>query len=129
MYKISTTDYFKWVKNNKDFNNRLHKIYCMIDPRDDSLFYIGCTSNCIHYRYYTHCTLRETKGVKKQLIDDIINSGLMPQIKVLYSFEDKYTGRMVEKCLINFLSINNHTINLKNRIGTGLFTYKVSDKT
>lgn len=97
-----------------EFENNLYKIYLMIDPKTNEVFYIGCTKCTIFLRMSNHYTDSFCRRPVSIRLQDLASRRLIPKIKIVYQFEDKQKARIVEKYLIHFLSNNNLTFDLAN---------------
>ena len=75
-----------------------HYVYLLIDPRDDSVFYVG---KGVGARCLTH--LKETgESEKNKTIDAIRASGHEPEIEILtHGFPDGETALAVESAVID----------------------------
>lgn len=68
---------------------KLYKIYCLIDPRTDSIFYVGATKVLLRTRLSGH--ISDSKLLsggaifnrRSERINEIINIGNRPVIKLL----------------------------------------------
>jgi len=62
-------------------------IYALLDPRDESIRYIGKTSRGLTDRLYGHCTFSGSRSTVKtkcrNWVKSIISAGLKPEIKVI----------------------------------------------
>jgi hypothetical protein len=99
-----------------------YKIYGIIDPINNELFYIGCTKVNIserimcHYREYS-CSKKPRENKHEKLQEMIIN-GIKPKIKIFYLIKEKNLARNIEKYLIHFLINEKYSINLLNKINS-----------
>lgn len=116
----------KKLKRNKKFNQRVHKIYGLIDPRSNTIFYIGCTSIPMHERLYQHFVDSGTFTPKYKVLKSLLINDIYPEVKVFYFIDDKYTARIIEKYITNFLATNNYNIDLCNKVGMGYVTTNVN---
>jgi hypothetical protein len=100
----------------------LYKIYGIVNPLNNELFYIGCTKEPVYIRIYSH--IREyacspgDKPSKHEIIQNLISQNIKPIVLLMYSIEDKILARNIEKYLIHFSINNKHKVNLSNRINS-----------
>jgi len=128
--KINEIKEFIELKNNDSMNQRINKIYGLIDPRDNTLFYIGCTIVRMHIRLSAHFNENtHMRTVKKDILYDIVLNGYFPKVEIFYRIEDKYTARIIEKFITNFTIQNKYNSKLVNSIGSSKnITTKVNIK-
>lgn len=81
-------------------NNEIHFCYELIDPRDTLPFYIGVTIN-LHVRFWQHVQ-HEEDTAKKQKIDAILKSKLLPIIHVLAQHSEKKAALKEERAWMQF---------------------------
>jgi len=94
------------------------KVYCLFDPQDGELRYVGCTAQALGARIRTHRQVRELrttnwglsylpeergKSKKEMWIRDLRRRGATPYVVVVSTFHDKKTGLQAERWLINLL--------------------------
>lgn len=60
----------------------MYKIYCLIDPRNGIVFYIGQTIQPVKTRLYQHTKTKSNDRLRKY-IKRIIKAGFFPEIKIL----------------------------------------------
>ena len=110
------------VSDNKDYKKLVsnttrgrfdYKVYGLIDPRDNTLFYIGCTKSLIYFRVYDHFVNNKPCSKRDKLIK-MLDDGVFPRVKVFYEFEDREYAHLVERYLINFISNNEFNFDLIN---------------
>jgi len=127
MYIINNRESYrqklKEFRDNSAFNNDKHKVYGMFDPRDDTLFYIGCTKVPMHTRFCQHlCAYYTRRGIlKTERVKCILKDNQFPYIKIFYTFEDKLKARIAEKFITNFVArhVKDGKIHLLNSINIG----------
>jgi len=117
-------DEYKRIKKDSNYNNRLSKIYAIVDPLSNNIFYIGCSKRPLHIRYMEHINghMCQSGRDKQRTIDNMVNEGREPLIEVLYSFKDDVNAKLIEKFIINFTSLYSFRCNLKNTINTNLIS-------
>jgi len=81
-------------------------VYLYIDPRDNTVFYVGKGKNNRVFSY-----LKEKSEKEKVLrIKEIIANGLKPKIEILvHGIEDEYTIKKIEASIIDLLDKDNLT--------------------
>lgn len=80
-------------------------VYLYIDPRNKEVFYVG---KGIGNRCFSH--LKDTKDSEKVArIQDILDSGLKPQIEILVHGLDEPTSLRVEASVIDLIDVNKLT--------------------
>lgn len=85
--------------------NLNHYVYLYIDPRDDSIFYVGKGTGD---RAFDH--LRDTKGSDKtERIKELRELGYEPKIEILVHGLESETALKVEASIIDLLGIKNLT--------------------
>src|SRR5713101_2100460 len=72
-------------------------VYGLIDPRDNSVFYIGCSEN-VHRRVREHCCDSASSAWPR--CRDIESSGLTIEFCILGVFDIKLKARLLEGRLI-----------------------------
>lgn len=74
------------------------RIYGLFHPLTKECFYIGKTKKCIYKRYLQHVyetTIKSNKLSKKEeIILQLLNEGLKPEIKEIYRFNDYYDKKL-----------------------------------
>jgi uncharacterized protein len=81
-------------------------VYLYIDPRDDSVFYVGKGNG---NRAFAHLG-DESENVKVARIREIRNSGLQPRIEILvHGLETDEVAKKIEASVIDLLKIGNLT--------------------
>jgi hypothetical protein len=72
-------------------------IYGLIDPRNDSIFYVGF-ANDLNKRFHEHLNTNGKKREKNTHKDNVINKilalGLKPEIKILDECEHEYNNKL-----------------------------------
>jgi hypothetical protein len=117
--ELVKTNGYNDLKNNKECNERINKIYGLIDPRDNRLFYIGCSVVPMYKRLSQHMIEAQTIHKKKrEILHEIIEGGLFPIIHIFYKINDRYTARIIEKHITNFVITNNFNTDLVNFAGS-----------
>ncbi len=113
--RVSENKYYKELKAKTERGSFLYKVYGLIDPRDNKLFYVGCTRELIYFRIYNHFTeSKETK--KKEILLDLLDSDLFPNVEVLYEFEEREYAYLIEKYITNFVHNFNFEAKLTNHM-------------
>jgi hypothetical protein len=112
-------DFINELKENQEFNNtELYKIYGLINPINNELFYIGCSKNEIHSRIYQHYNSIDldwnNKVTKKKTLIELQENNIIPIVNVFFYISDKKTAQNIEKHLISFLMNNTYNVNLLN---------------
>ncbi len=57
-------------------------VYALVDPRDDTVHYIGLSKNPAK-RYSQHLSSRQRNQAKKQWIQELLTSQLLPKLTIL----------------------------------------------
>jgi hypothetical protein len=104
-----------YLHYSREYNNEDYKVYAMINPIDNSMFYIGCTKQPMYVRINQHYT-EVGYGDKDRMIEKLALNGMVPIIDVLYTFKDKHNARLVEVHLINFVLKNKRELRLTNSV-------------
>lgn len=107
------SDGWKFLKNNEFYNERIYKIYALIEPSTNTIFYIGCTIAPLHIRMSQHI-LDFTNPGKTKILTNLIQNGSFPGVRILYKISDKTKAKIAEKYLTHFLKHNKLKIDLKN---------------
>lgn len=115
--KVSQNKEYQKLKSNTERGSFLYKVYGLINPIDNTLFYIGCTKELIYFRVYNHF-LEAKNTSKKKILHELLDVDLFPIVKVFYEFEDRELAYHTERYLTNFLSNYDFSINLTNILNT-----------
>jgi len=77
--------------------NKIVYIYGLIDPRNNGIFYIGFTDN-IKRRYLQHLNIhgktRNSNIFKKNIINKILENGLIPRLEILDFCNKSYNNNL-----------------------------------
>ena len=122
-------EYLSYLKGIKSFNKRVHKIYSITDPRDWTVFYIGCTVRPIHLRMYEHLMSLHCFNYigRTKRFRELIESGKYPTIDVLYEVKDKTSARIAEKYITHYVNNYGHiNHDLTNVVGRDNVTERVN---
>lgn len=103
---------YKEIVENEAFNRRVNKIYGLINPKTNKLFYIGCTLPPIATRLMSHLSCNGNAAKRNELLE-IISNDMCPKIKIFYEIENRGLALTIEAHLINFVQLNT-SINLHN---------------
>lgn len=80
-----------------------HYVYALVDPRNDTAFYIGYSGNPLH-RYGAHLQHDYSGSGKGGCIKAILKAGLMPELWILAELEDRGHALAIEKFFIRQLA-------------------------
>jgi hypothetical protein len=115
--------------NNTDY----YKVYGIVNPINNELFYIGCTKVELYKRIYCHHKERSVFDdsapvSKNKRIKALISIGVKPEVKVFYYIKDRKTALGVEKCLTHFLINNKLNVKLLNKANSLSINYETIDQ-
>ncbi len=104
-------------------------IYALADPRTDKIGYIGITKN-IRQRFNQHVNSRGSNSIKDDWIQQLLNDGLIPSIRVLETVEtediaykrEAYWIRYYTKLGEQLTNISRHKIKVSRRRGPGYYS-------
>lgn len=100
----------------------MYKIYCLVDPRNCRIFYVGQTIQPLKTRLYQHTKATCNTRLRKY-IGRIIKAGSFPEIKLL---EDNIPFRKITDREIFWIDEHNRNGNKTyNAVLVGLSTRKV----
>ena len=116
---------WQYLQENDSYNERIYKIYALIDPGDMTIFYIGCTISPLHIRMSQHI-YDISNGGKTKMIKKILNENSFPVIRILYKIQDKTKARIAEKYITHFLMHNKLKVDLKNMHGSNNISEKIN---
>jgi len=115
--KYITMPEWEMIKSDKKMMSRLFKLYGLIDPRNDELYYIGCTGSPMATRMSQHIALCDGSDEKNKRIEELLNANIFPKVHVFYYFVSKEKARIAEKYITHFLANNKLKVNLSNKNG------------
>lgn len=88
-------------------------VYELVDPRTNSIGYVGITDDP-NERYSQHILVKGTNGRKDAWIDQLLQEGVRPQMKIVEIVEDEQEARKREGELIRrYLEQNIPITNIK----------------
>ncbi|RKF22291.1 hypothetical protein DBZ36_01190 [Alginatibacterium sediminis] len=88
-----------------------HYVYALVDPRNDSIFYVGKAG--FNARPFHHLKMKDEKGKrgsKNDIIEEIRSSGKEPRVDIIrHGLADEQTAFEVEAAVIDALGQSNLT--------------------
>ncbi len=66
--------------------NKLYQIYALIDPRDNSIRYIGMSAD-VHVRFYGHLKSHKANEGKRRWLAELQRKGIEPALQILETIE------------------------------------------
>lgn len=96
----------KFQKKTKE--NLLHYVYLLVDPRSDTIFYVGKASG--NDRAFNHLSAKAGEGKKEGVIADIRAEGDEPQVHILrHGLLSSEFAEEVEAAVIDAIGLENLT--------------------
>lgn len=92
-----------------------YKVYGLIDPISNTLFYIGCTKAHMSLRLSQHYCELSFNRRKNSILKKLIDFDLLPKIHIFFESDNKVIARNLEANLIKFLFDETLTIDLDNK--------------
>ncbi len=102
----------------------VHKIYSLINPINNSVFYVGCTGKTLKERLAFHLSAARSEPgsyKKRAYINSIINSGYIPVIKILQEVESTTFNEFLkvidtERYWIRYFKDKTQLVNTKHMV-------------
>lgn len=93
----------------------MHNIYTISNPKDESVFYVGSSSN-IKQRFARHIN-DKSNPEKWAVVYDILNSGLRPKFDIIFKTDDYELAEFVESEYIELYKFRGHILTNRNNGG------------
>lgn len=103
---LSNEGKFESIKTGEIYNSSMYKVYGLINPETNHLFYIGKTNDRMIRRLFEHYRVFSGSKRKTEELKQLSLKGLVPKVKIYYLIENEKEAEIVEKYLINFLMMH-----------------------
>ena len=91
----------------------VYTIYALVDPRDCSTYYVGCSAD-VEKRYMAHCQTQATCGAHKRN-KELRGLGLKPGLVIIGTANEAYTAALLETQTIDRLESLGHKLMNRKR--------------